>query len=762
MRTQTPAGMSLSTLMLALSSIWSVDVAAQEENPATLNAVSVTANSDMPSVASPLGLSLRETPQSVSVINEQRMQEQGIVTARDAMQWMPGISSASLEESETTSFRARGYTLDNIMVDGVSLSGASSAMSADLSLYEGIEVLRGPAGLFAGNGDNGSPGGVINLTRKRPSAQRQIRASVSRGSWANYKATLDVSGPLNSDKSLRGRTTLSHIDRQFFYENGYRKNWTLGTSVDYHLNASTYFRTGVDKEYRTARINNYGLPRNFDGSMPNYRKGASPIMPMGRNVYDDSGFFAEVNHSFANDWTLKANFTYKRRETDVDWISAQNSNWNAEGKDVIALTSSRSHSVRYSRTFDINMNGSFDFFGRTHEFASGFNVSSKNSNSPRLKKYGYRFNNASSSGGETAIVDESGPGYGYGSIADFDPAHAPYPWLPSELDWNQMDVYHPTVNSGIYGNVRFSLADAWIMTTGVRLSKYSYRGRTRSWSGSPHSGSYKQNDIITPFAALSWDATDDHTIHISHAEIFQPRDRYDVNGDRIKALTGTNQEIGLKSDWLDGDIQTSVSAYKLERKNETWRYAAGTECRDRMEAIGMENACYVPGNERRTVGIDFEINGDITKNWFVSFSANWLKNKYTKWKTDNGKTSNNEGGTWDTNQPTQTAKLWSTYRLPGEAAKWRFGLGMQMQNKTWSNYSQSTYTGSGVVRPAGHITQGGYTTYNAAVYWTINKTWDAQLNINNMLDKRYIVQIGNRRFWWGDPRNFNVTLNGKF
>jgi len=763
MTVKIPTGMRLSTLMLALTSAWGTNTAAQEEDTATLNAVSVTATSDLSGAASPLGLSLRETPQSVSRINEQRMQEQGIVTTRDAMQWMPGISSNSLEESESTSFQSRGYRLNNVMVDGVSLSGAAGAMSADLSLYEGIEVLRGPAGLFAGNGDNGSPGGVINLTRKRPSAQRQVRASLSRGSWANTKASLDVSGPLNSDKSLRGRATLSHIDRKFFYENGFRNNWTLGGSLDYHINGNTSLRGGMDLEHRAARVNNYGLSRNFDSSMPHYRRGASPIMPMGRNVYDDSGFFTEINHTFANDWSARVNFTYKRRETDTDYISATNSNWNAEGKDVIHLQSSRSHNVKHSRTLDANVNGHFDLLGRTHEFTTGLNIQSKNDYSPRLVKYGYRFNNTSSSGGKTEIIDESGPGYGYGNITDFDSSAAGYPWLPSDLDWGQMDVYHPTVSSGIYANFRFSLADAWTATTGLRLSKYSNRGRTRSWTGELRSGSYRENNIVTPFAALSWDITEDHTMHISHAEIFEPQNRYDTAGNRVKPLLGMNQEIGLKSEWLDGRLETMLSAYQLERKNDTWRHDAGSECRDRMEMLGIENACYVADNERRTVGVDFEISGDLTRDWFLSFSANWLKNKYTKWKNNGGVVNESrQGKAWDTNRPTQMAKLWSTYRLPGEAANWRIGLGVQVQNKTWTDYSSSTYTGSSVVRPAGTVRQGGYAVYNAAVYWNINKTWDAQLNINNILDKQYIVQISGRRFWWGDPRNFNVTLNGKF
>jgi len=739
-----------------------------QPQPVTLDAVTIEAAPSAPSVASPMGLTLRETPQAVSVISQERMQEQGIVTARDAMQWMPGISFGSPEESETTSFRARGYALDNIMVDGVSLSGANSAMSADLSLYEGVEVLRGPAGLFAGSGNSGSPGGAINLTRKRPSARRQVNVSASAGSWDNYKTTLDVSGALNASQALRGRAIISRIDRKFFYDNGERNNWTFGGSLDWELGAGTTLRLGADHEHRKARVNNYGLPRNFDGSAPNYSRHHSSIMPWGGSVYDDYGFFVELKHDFANDWNLKANYTYKKRETDHDYGSATNSNWNTGrtsgsitnpvGKDIIHLHSTRSYSENHSRTFDLNLNGHFNLLGRSHEFSTGLNVQSKNSYASRVLSYGYRFN-TSPPYYTLVVVDESGPGYGYDNILDFDASQ--YPYLPSVIDHNQVDARKPTVQSGVYANFRFSLADPLILTAGVRLSNYRYEGRTRLYQNERQVGRYKENGIITPFAALSADLNDDHTVHISHAEIFEPLNRYDENASRVKPLVGSNLEIGLKSEWLDGQIQTMLSAYKLERKNDTWRHSAGSPCRDQMDALGIENACYVSGNERRTVGVDVEVNGNVTDDWSVSFSANWLKHKRTKWTANGGTSSDLQGKGWDTNNPTKMLKLWTTYRLPGAARDWRVALGMQMQNKTWNEYGTSNY-GGGIIRPASRISQGGYTLYNAALYWDINKTWHAQLNVNNVFDKRYLVQLSNRRIWWGEPRSYTLTLNGRF
>jgi len=99
--------------------------------------------------------------------------------------------------------------------------------------------------------------------------------------------------------------------------------------------------------------------------------------------------------------------------------------------------------------------------------------------------------------------------------------------------------------------------------------------------------------------------------------------------------------------------------------------------------------------------------------------------------------------------------------LPGAARDWRVALGMQMQNRTWRDYNPSNY-GGGVIRPGGRASHGGYTLYNAAVYWTVNKTWHAQVNVNNLFDKRYLVSFSGRRMWYGEPRSYNLTLNGRF
>jgi len=185
------------------------------------------------SVTGPLPLTLRETPQSVSVVTEKRMQDQNLTTAIDALKWVPGLTFGSQDESEGNTVWSRGYVMDNVMVDGLMIQGGNlqngnTKLPADMALYERVEVLRGPAGLFAGSGTSGSPAGAINFSRKKPTKTPQLIMQASAGSWDNYRTTLDVSGPLTAQGNVRGRAIVSHIDRKFHFDYARRRNTTLG------------------------------------------------------------------------------------------------------------------------------------------------------------------------------------------------------------------------------------------------------------------------------------------------------------------------------------------------------------------------------------------------------------------------------------------------------------------------------------------------------------------------------------------------------
>lgn len=111
------------------------------------------------SAAAKLPLSLRETPQSVTVITRQRLDDTAVTSLHDAMQQVPGIF-VSEADSERISYQSRGYAITNFQIDGVPTTyGGSVRTDQDMAIFDRVEVVRGATGLVSGAGD---PSGTIN------------------------------------------------------------------------------------------------------------------------------------------------------------------------------------------------------------------------------------------------------------------------------------------------------------------------------------------------------------------------------------------------------------------------------------------------------------------------------------------------------------------------------------------------------------------------------------------------------------------------
>ncbi len=147
--------------------------------------------------------SVRDVPQSVSVVTRQQIEDKGLTTLPDALKVMPGVTvfQGSMLADR---FLSRGFEIgaENMRVDGGATVARGFGMDNDLAFYDNVEVLRGADGLFGGNGE---PGGVINLVRKKPTREKQILVQAQLGSDNFKRADLDVSGPLADDGRMRGR-----------------------------------------------------------------------------------------------------------------------------------------------------------------------------------------------------------------------------------------------------------------------------------------------------------------------------------------------------------------------------------------------------------------------------------------------------------------------------------------------------------------------------------------------------------------------------
>ncbi|WP_254622212.1 TonB-dependent receptor plug domain-containing protein [Stenotrophomonas sp. GbtcB23] len=164
--------------------------------------------------ATKLPLTLRETPQSLTVFTRQRIEDFNLITIAEVLQQTPGVTVQSYDSNRTL-FNARGFAINNFMFDGVPTNyttgaGGNSILS-DTSIYERIEIVRGASGLVTGSGN---PSATVNMVRKRPTDTFQASTSLSAGSWDYQRGEVDVSGPLTDNGRVRGRFVGAYTDKE--------------------------------------------------------------------------------------------------------------------------------------------------------------------------------------------------------------------------------------------------------------------------------------------------------------------------------------------------------------------------------------------------------------------------------------------------------------------------------------------------------------------------------------------------------------------
>ena len=155
-----------------------------------------------------LGLTDKETPQAVTTITRQALDDFKITGIKDALRAAPSVT---VEQTETdrTEFTSRGFDINNFEYDGVGMPFVGTVLvgDQDLAEFEQIDILHGANGLMSGAGN---PSATVNFVRKRPTETFQAQIDTSVSSWDGRRVDVDVSGPLTDTGNVRGRSIYSH------------------------------------------------------------------------------------------------------------------------------------------------------------------------------------------------------------------------------------------------------------------------------------------------------------------------------------------------------------------------------------------------------------------------------------------------------------------------------------------------------------------------------------------------------------------------
>ncbi|MEN0035490.1 MAG: TonB-dependent siderophore receptor [Cellvibrio sp.] len=683
------------------------------------------------------GQTVRDVPQSVSVVTRQRIEDQNLNSLGDVMLQTTGVTMVTGNSGGAGSFYARGFQISNVQIDGASVDSFSEHyFNPNLGMYEQVEIVRGADGLFSGAGE---PGGAINLVRKRPKHETQLKTTLSAGKWNNYFAEGDITGSLAFDGKLRGRAIISYTDREYFYETAEdQKQFFYGT-VEADLTNSTLLALGLSYERDDQLPARFGLPRYRNGEDIGLPRNTATIADWQYWDLRTEELFARVEQKLGDDWLLKVSGTYVDRSTDLLFGATTG----AVDPNTLAGTVFSSWKYDYSSektTYDINLSGSFELFGHKHKLLAG----ADGQDIEHTEAY------------DTTVFANGRPVV---NIFTFDGSTIPKPtstWRTRE--WPD----YGAKQRGYYSRLQLQLADPLKLVVGGRYSSYEYASPSISYNinGAVTSraiSAYEEDGIFTPYGGLVYDLNGQWSVYGSVTEIYKSQaNRLEgpLPGSPLDAITGSNQEVGVKGEFRDGRLTTSFAVYRTERNGEAVR-----DPNYPSTAIGQEglNCCWIDRGEVLSEGVDLELSGELLPNWnlFAGYTYNRNSNEVTHVR-------------YHSVTPKHLFKLWSTHRLPAQLSAWRLGGGVTAQSNhfvsgTVNSYNQTSGLFDGPTMPF-EFTQGGYAVWNAFAEYIIDEHWLMTVNFNNLFDKTYYKTVGTSASgnWYGEPSNWSVTLRGQF
>ena len=691
---------SSSTLQLGETAI-----VGQEMGETTENTGSYTTGAMQ--TATKLPLTLRETPQSVSVVTRKRMDDKAMTTISDVAQSAPGIFLNNSGGVARPTFSARGFDVDTVMYDGFPTSFLTYLPSseANLAMYDRVEIVRGATGLAQGAG---SPAAAINLVRKRPTHKFQAVLTGSAGSWDDYSSTLDIGGPLNESGTLRARTVLSRQDSKSFRESVESDADLYYGVVDADLTDTTTLTLGA---YRQKDYTNYVW-----GGLPMARGGGHLGLPRDTFLGHDyeymnnrtTGYFATLEHGFANDWKLR--MAAMQSTTDNDVLASSIWGYNRHYLWTQAME-------QKERGYDLALSGPFQLLGQEHEFSMGLSK----------RQLDYRTGNI-----WERFIDSNV------DLFAWDPRGHTKPNIVKGPDGR----LETTTQDSLYASTRLRLTEPLSLILGGRLDWYEFESRATPAS------SYKVTRNLTRYAGLVYDLDANHSVYVSYTDIFKPQTEKGLGGQVIEPILGENYEVGIKGEYFDGALNASLAVFQIDQKNRAQELPDVKGC-----GPAANSSCHEASGLVRSRGVDLEIQGALTENWQLAAGYTYTQTKYV-----NDANATLEGQDFNRRLPRQLFKLSTIYSLPGDLQRWRIGGDVYQQSQI------RTAGGSG--SSAWQNRQGSYTVAGLLAGYKASEQLDLQFNVNNLFDRTYYVSIANGGYEpydvYGDPRNFKLTARYSF
>ncbi|MCL6263495.1 TonB-dependent siderophore receptor [Craterilacuibacter sp. RT1T] len=655
---------------------------------------------------------LRDIPQSVTVINQQLIEDQGADTLKDALKNVSGLTFAAGEGGRTgDQIVMRGFaTTTDLFVDGARDIGQ---YTRDLFNTEKVEVLKGPSSMLFGRG---STGGVINLSSKQPYAGNQQQGELVIGTDNKLRATADINYAENDNMAVRlnvmaekknnGRTV--HDDERY----GFAPSIAIGLDGPTSLTLSYLHLT----EHNNT---DYGVP--FD---PNTLE---PLDVPYKRYYGLSGLDYEdtktdlatavLEHRFSDKSKVKNQLRYARYERDAaptaPRLSGVKPGMPVTDSSVMARSLKQRNGVDETWSNQTDFTTDLEFGGLRHQLLAGLELT-------RERSYTDRHDN---------LTGTSQPSTSVG---------APNPADTPNLKWGKTS-HRDYVADGaaLYGQDFITLAPQWKALVGARFDHL--RGDYRTQNFNKDSGalnaktSYdasRSDNVWSWRTGLIWQPTAVQSYYASYGTSFNPSGEtyaLDKASEKVGPEKNRNMELGAKLDLLEGDLLLRGALFRIEKTNE------------RNTDPLIPDVVTLSG-KRHTDGAELEVAGRLNERWEVFAGATYLEASIDKAGSHLG-----TEGKRPRNTPNFTANLWTSYRITPEITA---GGGANWVGKRYATEANTN------VLPE-------YLVVSAMLAYE-TRHYKAQLNINNLLNEKHYEGLYGGHATYGAQRGAELTLGMKF
>ncbi|WP_220816024.1 TonB-dependent siderophore receptor [Pseudomonas paralcaligenes] len=661
--------------------------------------------------ATKLPLSIRETPQSVSVITNQRIRDQDMNSLEDVLAEAPGVlyKKKSTSSDEEVGIFSRGMKIETFQVDGIPtiFEPSMSSQSNDLAVYDRVEIVRGATGLLSGTGN---PSATINMVRKRPTREVQASIQGTVGSWDNYRTEFDVAGPLSETGNVRGRLVGAYQTANSFIDRLSTERQVAYGVIEADLSGRDTISLGIDYQVRNCDACAYfGFPAFYsNGERTDFKRSFNSAADWSYADRQRTSIFATYEHRFDNDWLAKVAYTNMRDDNDVEygWFSSYGYPDPQTGAGS-GLFMAKWPSRPEQNSVDAYATGPFSLFGREHELVVGVSANKYRSNT----------------GAYPLWYDYSGSGW--------DPA------IPNVHDWHGDIEYAQRQYAG-YTSARFRPTDDLSLLLGARVSYYKveqsqiYYGDPTDYA--PGDGKKQENGEITPYAGLVYDLDRHHSVYASYTSIFKPQSSKTPEGAFLDPTEGDSYEVGAKGEYYDGRL--NVSGALFESKVGNYPVGTGFYFDNGEEAVRAADL--------KVRGVELEVAGELLPGWQMQAGYSHVNTYYP------------QGVDVNVGFPRNSVKLFTTYNLQGELNRLTLGGGVRWESET--SYG-NTEVIPGTTLEA---TQGSYAIVDLLARYRFDEHFTGTLNVNNLFDKEYYASTSVYSDLYGEPRSLSATLRWEY